>query len=933
MTAQFPVLTTPPAYYRITSINNWGHSFYEGDTIALTFLNAGLDTVTAFTGNYYVRDNYGNEVTRGTLTGQTTLTLNTLPLGWYKLYLTQAVNDTVYGYSAGGGTFSVIPRDSRLPDPAALASTYASGADPVMWMNGATWAGPSRPGSVQLASTDNPTYRDASLDVESSYWWLAPAFQDTAHPHREIIAFVSPFNETAPNPASITTIVEAAIARYGVDKLIFEGPCNEPDYDGIGMAANMRVFYNAVKAANPAALVAGPCMVSVNGVNIDRFQVFCEHAATDPDGIPLDVVTFHNYNDINGDISLGRKTLDAFVAVLETYGMAGLPRWQTESGAICAEAGYFNGRVQTQWIFLERLLLDQYAIPYEHSQIYTSWSNGNWAYPSFFTDQSYHWFQIGPMLRHYASEVFGKTFETALDFGTPGNDMIVANQYAGTDGTAVIVLVTSGIPDTTVRFQIEGASTVTTVDCFGNETANGVAGAGIVEVSASIDPSYLRLPAGATATLLDKWTLSILGPNLATTATVSTSGSVANQTNAARMVNGIQENGYYDTIFDPNNASNPYIDDTFYPQPIADSNCLALGAHMWALDGQDSGPQFIPQNVTGTNHYAAWANQWRISTSSLQLAVADSPLFETTLPNPTDTAWCATAVAIKSAPASNAAVVQAVTSIAGTASIAATSTNSLLVVIGLGGPPTDSGGNTWVLQGQSTTGGGADISVYTTTVAHPASSTTITFPGIGFVFYEISGAANTTPIETIAVNAKNTHGLVIVGLEGAHYPAWVELDFAVPTDMDHVIVFCEPPWESYGALLDFDIQHWNGTTWVDAETVTEPGGTTSTVDNVDALTFYNVENTQGTGCTVESFYTNRWIFDIELAGKITTQKLRVYIRQATWGGVPTVEANNAMTGFVSNFQDHFTIREIQVFDATANANPIKFSAEPHRAGV
>ena len=40
------------------------------------------------------------------------------------------------------------------------------------------------------------------------------------------------------------------------------------------------------------------------------------------------------------------------------------------------------------------------------------------------------------------------------------------------------------------------------------------------------------------------------------------------------------------------------------------------------------------------------------------------------------------------------------------------------------------------------------------------------------------------------------------------HPSWAQFDFHVPTRIDHVLVWCEQPWQSYGTLLDFDLQTW-----------------------------------------------------------------------------------------------------------------------------
>ncbi len=103
-----------------------------------------------------------------------------------------------------------------------------------------------------------------------------------------------------------------------------------------------------------------------------------------------------------------------------------------------------------------------------------------------------------------------------------------------------------------------------------------------------------------------------------------------------------------------------------------------------------------------------------------------------------------------------------------------------------------------------------------------------------------------------------------------NFPAWVEINFQQPTTMDRVVIYSGVPWQWDGTLLDYDLQYQQGGNWVTLQTVQEP-----------TRTFKSFTITNRT--TVDSFFSDRWVFTHSFPA-ITTSKLRLWVRDVTYGG-------------------------------------------------
>ncbi len=128
------------------------------------------------------------------------------------------------------------------------------------------------------------------------------------------------------------------------------------------------------------------------------------------------------------------------------------------------------------------------------------------------------------------------------------------------------------------------------------------------------------------------------------------------------------------------------------------------------------------------------------------------------------------------------------------------------------------------------------------------------------------------------------------------FPAAVEVRLPKPTEVARVIVYAAPPWQLQGSLLQYELQYDDGGKWVTLDKVDEPTKT------------YKVW-TPVTRTTVDSFYSDRWIFQHHFK-PVTTSKIRLLVHDVTWGGGATKDVADAggQTGL-----HQIVLREIEVY--------------------
>ncbi len=107
------------------------------------------------------------------------------------------------------------------------------------------------------------------------------------------------------------------------------------------------------------------------------------------------------------------------------------------------------------------------------------------------------------------------------------------------------------------------------------------------------------------------------------------------------------------------------------------------------------------------------------------------------------------------------------------------------------------------------------------------------------------------------------------------FPAWVEISLPRPTKIARVIVYASPPWQSQSTLVDYDLQCENEKgEWTTLARVKEPTKTFPVF-------------TPPTRTKVDSFFSDRWVFLHPLTRPVMTRRLRLWVRNTTWGGGAT----------------------------------------------
>lgn len=111
-------------------------------------------------------------------------------------------------------------------------------------------------------------------------------------------------------------------------------------------------------------------------------------------------------------------------------------------------------------------------------------------------------------------------------------------------------------------------------------------------------------------------------------------------------------------------------------------------------------------------------------------------------------------------------------------------------------------------------------------------------------------------------------------------PDSAEITFADNIEIDRVIVWCGPAYQSLPGLIDFDVDTWDGASWTTRATVTRTAPTS----------FLHGTNFTGVGCQRETFWDEQWIEDVKLPSPVTASGVRIYVRDATYGGEPDADA-------------------------------------------
>lgn len=128
------------------------------------------------------------------------------------------------------------------------------------------------------------------------------------------------------------------------------------------------------------------------------------------------------------------------------------------------------------------------------------------------------------------------------------------------------------------------------------------------------------------------------------------------------------------------------------------------------------------------------------------------------------------------------------------------------------------------------------------------------------------------------------------------FPGTVEVRLTAPARVNHVVVYAAVPWQWEGSLLDYELQYDNNGQWTTIERIQEPSKVFKAF-------------TPATRTTVDQFYSDRCVFRHDFQA-VTTQKLRLVVHNATFGGGATAAVAQAggQTG-----PHQITLREIEVY--------------------
>jgi hypothetical protein len=558
-------------------------------TDALTFTLSGSAATS-----YTVRDYYGSVVASGSVSG-TTLTLSALPLGWYKLYLNRTTSVATFGTLIGVTIFAVIKADARFVSPPAAGTAETSGYgdekhDQIL--RGVMALGPDRLSIGDAATPLAGSYNATTILNEHAYvesWYKA--HPDSARPRPSFVQFP---NGTAGKESGVTTAVQALYPTIEY----FEGPINEPGLSDTSYPAKTNAFVAAVHAV-AGAKAMGPCPVSVNGGTLPGLASFL--AAGGANG--LDALSVHVYNCINGDLILGRRSMSELIRVLAANGLQGIELWQSECGVHAATYGVWNHRRQLRWWAMQRFVFEQYGIPKERDFWFYDGSHGFWDFPSWWKNADGTPTAMVPAVRVYSQEVYGKTYTSALDFGTVENDHYIGSKFSGADGSAVLTLLSNGRTDGAVNLSISGANTLERVDCFGNVTT--ITGSCPV----TVEPCYVRLPAGTSATVVP----TRYGPNVARLGTRNIAGGTVDP---LTVTNATKENSYY-------SGSSGYDRDIRSPAEFRDDATLPATL---TVELRDGGGAIYPRRIDTVIVYCPtpWQSQGTLLDFDVEYQGADN---------------------------------------------------------------------------------------------------------------------------------------------------------------------------------------------------------------------------------------------------------------------------------------------------------------------
>ena len=458
-----------------------------------------------------------------------------------------------------------LPPHGFASEPSGLVS--GNGYDPIMHgllamgptrYSIADGTDPTSPSPVEqpygtggnIQSVQSLVLTDLGITGPSGFFgnYRAPAYQDVARPRPQFANFPNNVIATYSNPpgpstgwtayvAGVTTTVASLgpsslwsrngqTGPYGIR--YYEG-MNEPDAEKSVGPTSLAFAYltlrTAMKAADSTALALGPGYVEGGPTGasnnsapyVSEVDQFLKNVAQQ--GGQVDAVSMHFYGGWQGSL-IGTSTWwKSLVACLNQNGYSVVPSGQESPGAVSvwiSEAGEIKlGSFGDQGLFMNdprravtwlcTLLLSGEAngIPKEQICFYQD-SNIADPYASWIRDPDQSLRAEATTYRVLSEELWGKQFQSLLNFGPLGNNLYYGGVFGPANGSGaggLVILYAEGMYADTATLTGVGPGPITYSDWRGVvTTVTGTGGSNFV-IPISNTPVYVRIPAATTTTV------------------------------------------------------------------------------------------------------------------------------------------------------------------------------------------------------------------------------------------------------------------------------------------------------------------------------------------------------------------------------------------------------------------------------------------------
>ena len=498
--------------YRVVS--DAPYQLFTGATAPLRIAFAeGNRRVHAVALDYLVYDLNHQLVSKGTVpmnvpgSAAVEVALPPLPmprLGWYQLETALRTGDTVLQEQVH--FFARVQEDPRMPIPTAEATGWNDIATHRM-----IGLGLHRFGGNMKALLDARPKIEAAEAVGLP-WFLAIT------------------DEKDCTPENVTALLQAYPAATKLE-IVNEPNLRMPVEKYVEV---LKPCYAAAKAANPKIQVMGPTQC---GMELNWFESFFKNGG----GSCVDIVSVHTYERNNSmDAWHWNWKLNRLREILTQYGCGGKPIYQTEHGFL----GDYHGpllrhRWQARSLLLELMALAPHGIGLGEYYYYYVNQGGFANFSAYLADTDRELLPAAVMTRSRTHFLAEEKFDHALDFGDPGNLLVLGNLYRGPAGDVVELVNCGALRPVEVLATLPAGALG--FDCFGNPVAL-VTQAGVTILGVGMYPTYLVLPPGSAS----QFALAAMGANIAPQAKISVTDAAGNSdaqamTGMPRLTNGRME--------------------------------------------------------------------------------------------------------------------------------------------------------------------------------------------------------------------------------------------------------------------------------------------------------------------------------------------------------------------------------------------------------